>query len=113
MSLPPVQFALLHSIGAASLLFVLLRFVKDLRLEVVDMPRFISPGGPFLWGIFFFTATWALTSSYIFIGLLGAQDEIIWFEKILWCSDFLGCIYASLGILALLFKGDLDTYLSH
>ncbi|MCK4733276.1 MAG: hypothetical protein KAT65_12545 [Methanophagales archaeon] len=115
MTPPEVQFALLHSIGAASLFFVLLRLIKDMKEKAKDRPQYISCGRSFLWGIFFLTATWVLTAFYICIVALfiEAPDEIGYFENILWVLGFVGVIYASIGIFALLIKGEFYTYLSH
>lgn len=68
---PPIQYALLHSVGAASLLFVVLQVVERLKIKDKSMyvPRFrtITLGRWSLLGIFCLTTTWLLTSFYIFL----------------------------------------------
>lgn len=69
--LPPIQYALLHSVGAASLLFALLQISKKVGIkeESEYVPRFhstVTLGRSSLFGVFYLIATWLLTSFYIF-----------------------------------------------
>jgi hypothetical protein len=118
---PPIQYALLESIGAASLLFVLLKIIKTLKIKDKSeyVPRFLTStlGRSTLLGIFYLTATWLLTSFYIF--LFGAGCYIfsfpifchtcVYFEIFLWTMGFVGCFYASISIIKLLIIGDFRT----
>ena len=111
---PPIQYALLHSVGAASLLFVVLQVVERLKIKdkSIYVPRFrtITLGRWSLLGIFYLTATWLLTSFYIF--LFGAGCYIfsfpgfchgcVYFEIFLWTLGFVGCLYATISIIKFL-----------
>ena len=111
---PPIQYALLHSVGAASLLLVLLPIIKKLKIEDKSgyVPRFLrnEHGRLYLLGIFYLTATWLLTSFYIF--LFGAGCYVfsfpvfchgcVYFEMFLWTLGFVGCLYGSISIINIL-----------
>lgn len=105
--MPPIQFALLHSIGAASLLFVVLRFIKDMNIKAKDVPKFIRIGRSTVIGISFLIATWMLTSIYIFSfnALLQLTNEYV--ESFLWTLTCIGSIYASIGIFGFLTKAEI------
>ena len=115
---PPIQYALLYSVGAASLLFILLQTIKKLKIRSKNeyVPRFltIALGTSPLWGIFYLTATWLLTSFYIFLFGAGCYvflfpafcHECMYFETFLWTLGFMGCFYASISIITLLITGD-------
>lgn len=113
--LPPIQYALLYSVGAASLLFVLLRTIRDMDLKAKDMPRFIliRAGMSSLYGIFFLTVMWVLTTFYIFLFLACCQEPCVYFERFIWTFGFIGCVYASASILKLLIEGDFNRYFMH
>ena len=106
---PPIQYALLHSVGAASLLFVVLRISKDLKIkdksEYVPRFRTITLGRWSLLGISYLTATWLLTSFYIFLFPAFCQ-ECVYIEIFLWGLGFVGAFYASISIISLLIRGD-------
>ena len=115
---PPIQYALLHSVGAASLLFVVLRISKDLKIkdksEYVPRFRTITLGRWSLLGIFCLTATWLLTSFYIFLFGAGCYiflfpafcQECVYIEIFLWTLGFVGAFYASISVISLLIRGD-------
>ena len=69
---PPIQYALLYSVGSASLLFVVLRIIKDLKIKDKSMyvPGFrtITLGRWSLLGIFCLTAMWLLVEFGIKVG---------------------------------------------
>lgn len=115
--LPPIQYALLHSVGAASLLFVLLNYIKGMRIEYKDKykPRFISVtvGKSFVNGIFFLMITWVLSSFYIFLFLACCQEPCVYFERFIWTFGFIGCLYASASIFKLLIVGNFNKYFKH
>ena len=115
---PPIQYALLHSVGAASLLFVVLQVIERLKLKdrSIYVPRFriITPGRGSLLGIFCLIATWLLTSFYIFLFGAGCYiflfpafcQECVYIETFLWTLGFVGAFYASISIISLLIRGD-------
>lgn len=113
LPLPPIQYALLHSVVAASLLFVLLKIIKEMGVTAKHRPRFIliTVGKSPLWGIFYLTATWVLTSFYIFLFIAWCQEPNVFVEKFLWTLGFIGCFYASVSIFKLLINGNFDSYL--
>ena len=115
MSLPPIQYALLYSVGAASLLFLLLRTIRDMNLKAKDMPGFISirAGMSSLYGIIFLTIMWVLTSFYIFLFFACCQEECVFFEEIIWTFGFIGCLYASASMLELFIRGNFKYYFMH
>jgi hypothetical protein len=111
--IPPIQFALLNGIVSASLLFALIQIVKNMNLESRDRPNFILAGKSVLWAISFSTVTWLLTAFYI--ALFGALCQVTLepVEKGLWTLSFIGCLYGSITIFGLLYKGDFKSYLKH
>jgi len=110
--LPPIQYALLYSVGAASLLFVLLRTIRDMNLKANDMPKFIliRPGMSSLYGIISLNVMWVLTSFYIFLFLACYQERCVHFERVIWTVGFIGCLYASASILKLFIEGNFKSY---
>lgn len=106
---PPIQYALLYSVGSASLLFVVLRIIKDLKIKDKSMyvPGFrtITLGRWSLLGIFCLTAMWLLTSFYIFLFPAFCQ-ECVYIEIFLWTLGFVGSLYATISIITLLIAGD-------
>lgn len=105
--MPPIHFALLHGIGAASLVFVVLRFIKDMNIKAKDVPKVIIAGRTFVIGIFFLIATWMLTSIYIFSFKVLFQLSNEYVEGFLWALACIGSVYVSVGIFALLIKAEI------
>ena len=112
---PPIQYALLHSVGAASLLFALLQISKKVGIkdESGYVPRFFSTvtlGRSSLLGVFYLIVTWLLTSFYIFLfgagcyifSFLGFCHGCVYFEIFLWTLGFVGCLYATISIIKFL-----------
>ena len=105
---PPIQYALLHSVGAASLLFALLQISKkvDIKTKSGYMPGFlvITLGKSSLFGVFYLTATWLLTSFYIFL-FPSFCHGCVYFEIFLWTLGFVGSLYATISIFKFLITG--------